>query len=701
MPAPVPLRPVAALIGFTAVVAQVVLMREFIVVFYGNELSLGLILASWLLWTAAGSGLGGRLLARGKRPRAAVAALEASLAIAFPLTVWAVRATREVFGALPGEALGPRAMIVGSFAALSVFCFASGALFASVARVHMPAAVYLFEAIGSAAGGLVAAFALIPYLGVFWIAAAVAGVNLAAAALLAPRFRIPAGALIVLLVFLAPRLETSSLGLLWRGLDVIAAHNSPYGNIAVVDMGGSRGLYENGLPVANTTDQAAAEEAVHFALLEHPAPRTLLLIGGGVNGSLREALRHPTVGRADYVELDPAIIRTAARYFPAQWAPIAKDPRVHVHNIDGRLFLKNSRDRFDVIIVNLPDPQTAQLNRFYTVDFFREAARHLAPGGVFSFQLSGAENYISPELAAFLRCLNRTLGDAFPVVRAIPGETVHFVASTRALTTDPAELVARLRARGLKTMYVSESLLPFRMTPDRVAALAAAIRPLPGTPVNRDFAPIAYYFDNVLWSTRFQPASGRWFEALASVRFAPLLTGVIALAFVLLAPFARRSATAAASCTAATGFTMIGLEVLLLVAFQSIYGYVYYQLAILIAGFMAGMALGSWAGMRFSRLAAMQFAVAAAPLLLYLAIVVRIAFPALALACGFLGGCQFAVASKKQSGGMLYALDLAGACAGGLLVSAWLVPVYGLLETAVLISAVNLAPAALALAKNR
>jgi spermidine synthase len=672
MPAPVPLRPVAALIGFTAVVAQVVLMREFIVVFYGNELSLGLILASWLLWTAAGSGLGGRLLALGKRPRAAVAALEASLAIVFPLTVWAVRATREIFGALPGEALGPRAMIVGSFAALSVFCFVSGALFASVARVHKPAAVYLFEAIGSAAGGLVAAFALIPYLSVFWIAAAIAAVNLAAAAFVAPRFRIPAGALIVLFVFLAPHLDRSSLGLLWRGLDVIAARNSPYGNIAVVEMGGSRGLYENGLPVANTTDQAAAEEAVHFALLEHPAPRTLLLIGGGVNGSLREALRHPTLVRADYVELDPAIIRTAARYFPSQWAPIAKDPRVHVHNIDGRLFLKDSRDKFDVIIVNLPDPQTAQLNRFYTVEFFREAARHLAPGGVFSFQLSGAENYISPELAAFLRCIHRTLGDAFPVVRAIPGETVHFLASTRALTTDPAELVARLRARGLKTMYVSESLLPFRMMPDRVAALDAAIRPLPGTPVH-----------------------------LASVRFARVLIAVVALAFALLAPFARRPSAAAFSCTAATGFTMIGLEVLLLVAFQSIYGYVYYQLAILIAAFMAGMALGSWAGMRFSRLAAMQFTIAASPLLLYLAIVARIAFPALALACGFLGGCQFAVASKKQSGGMLYALDLAGACAGGLLVSAWLLPVYGLLETAALITAVNLAPAALALAKNR
>ena len=54
------LQPVLLLIGFTATVAQILLMRELLVVFYGNEISLGLLLASWLLWTGAGSGLFGR-----------------------------------------------------------------------------------------------------------------------------------------------------------------------------------------------------------------------------------------------------------------------------------------------------------------------------------------------------------------------------------------------------------------------------------------------------------------------------------------------------------------------------------------------------------------------------------------------------------------------------------------------------------------
>ena len=68
------------LVGFTAVVAQVVLMRELIVVFQGNEISLGLLLACWLLWTAAGSGVLGRWLRRSANPLRTVAGLETATA---------------------------------------------------------------------------------------------------------------------------------------------------------------------------------------------------------------------------------------------------------------------------------------------------------------------------------------------------------------------------------------------------------------------------------------------------------------------------------------------------------------------------------------------------------------------------------------------------------------------------------------------
>ena len=708
-------RPVLVLIGFTAAIAQIVLMRELMVVFYGNEISLGLMLGSWLFWTAAGSGIAGRFA---REPRRLMAGLEALVALALPATILAVRASRGVLEGVPGESLGPGPMLLGSLATLSVFCVLSGALFAAGSRLYANQAatstgeatgsVYLLEALGSAAGGMLAGLVLVRYVAPLEIALGLGLLNLLAAVGLVVRERFArraamaalAGITVLLaLPFGVPRLETASIERFWRGFHLVATRNSVYGNLAVVRTEGASSLYENGLNLFNVPDPAAAEEAVHYALLEHPSPRSLLLIGGGVNGSLAQALKHASLERIDYVELDPAIL---------DLFPIRADPRVRVHVTDGRLFLKTTVSTFDVIIVNLPDPQTAQLNRFYTLEFFREAARKLTGSGILALRLTAAEDYISPELAAFLRSIYKTLRAVFPEVTAIPGETVHFFAARRAgvLAAGSEELLARLRARRLETSYVREYYIPFRMMPDRMADLDRQIEPRPETPVNRDFAPVAYYFDVALWSSRFNHGYRGVFRAMAGVDFRWLAGAVGALLLVLVAK-KRRPQTAAACCTAAMGFTLIGLEMLLLLAFQAIYGYVYQQLAIIIAAFMAGMALGSWLALRaralqgMRTLAFLQLGAAIAPLLLCAVFqaVTQVLFPVLALGCGMLGGCEFPVASRIFSGrstGTLYALDLAGSCLGAVLFSVYLIPVFGFLRTAALAAMVSLASAAMA-----
>jgi spermidine synthase len=601
----------------------------------------------------------------------------------------------------------------------------------------------------------------------------------------------------------------------------------------------SRSLFENGLRVLTVPDPSAAEEAVHFGLLEHSAPRSLLLIGGGINGSLAQALQYSSLERVEYVELDPAILGVAERHFAQAWARARSDPRVLIHPMDGRLFLKTSRAKFDVIIINLPDPFTAQLNRFYTQEFFLEAAEKLNPGGVLSFQVTGAENYISQELADLLRCLEKTLRAVFPQVVAIPGETVHFLAANQpgALTLDPSELMTRLRQRRIHTQYFREYYIPFRMSPDRMLDLELQIEPQATTPINRDFTPIAYYFDVVLWSSRFHTHWRAWLESLAGVRFGAA-AGVVALGLLALAlavalyerlriarhrrsgdlasagsrkdgdltspkeggvpigsglvppPLHRHHATVGL-CVAAMGFTLLGLEVLLLLGFQALYGYVYQQLAILVALFMVGMAAGAWLALRstpglsfrgvsqplydeergksrarflsrdcgigmtasqYLRLALLQLLAAGAPLLLCALFVLlervrslaalltasQVVFPVLALIAGLMGGYQFPLASRiyfagadeprtsqggtevgattrseprtsrgevratssavssQRNPGILYGLDLLGACLGAVALSAYLLPVYGFRRTAALMAVVNLGPAALA-----
>jgi spermidine synthase len=661
---------------------------------------------------------------------------------------------------------------------LSVFCAASGALFVAAARMAetesgisaraAASAAYFLEAAGAGLGGILASVVLVRFCESFQIAALVGLINIcmAAALLLHMKGRrvavlacVTALAAIPLLIWVAPRVDRAARERLWRGFNVVGERNSIYGNLVVTETGAAqrggdrsssprwktgkggtgairngeiRSIYSNGAILANAPDPAASEEAVDYALLEHAAPKRALLIGGGVNGSVAEALKHPSVERLDYVELDPALIGMAREFFPAQTAAFDSDSRVHLHFQDGRRYLTETRDKFDVIIVDVPDPQTAQLNRFYTVEFFRTARGHLAPGGLLALELRSSEETISPDLADFLRCIRRTLGEVFPYQAAIPGETIHFFGAMQAdaLTSDPRVLVERLRKRRLNTQYVREYFIPYRMMPDRMEQVETELRPAAATPVNRDFAPAAYAFDVVLWSGQFRSGYAEWFRAAEHVTFrhvagvTALLLAVVAALLSLLPDRERRECAAAGACVAATGFTLMALQIFLLLAFQSVYGYVYTQLAILIGLFMAGIALGSWLAMRRSSFGAggamavtqLLLAIAGPGLLLIAGLIGRfsspvaawmaaqVVFPALAALAGMLGGFQFVVAAgiflrerTERSGlGVLYAIDLLGGCAGALVLSGFLIPVFGFWKTAWLVVGINVAAVLLA-----
>jgi len=305
------------------------------------------------------------------------------------------------------------------------------------------------------------------------------------------------------------------------------------------------------------------------------------------------------------------------------------------------------------------------------------------------------------------------------------------------LTSDPQELLSRLRARHIRTQYVREYFIPFRMMPDRMFDLERQTDPQPDTPINRDLVPVAYYLDLALWSTQFESGYQRVFHSLAQVRFAWV---VLIVVFLVSAPVVvirgwfkpgKRERSTAALCVAGMGLTLISLEVLLLLGFQALFGYVYHQLALLTAFFMVGIALGTWLTLRksmaetnsgrremFTLVWLQGIAAVSAPCFcllltllggvhnsLALGFVNRGLFPALALLAGALGGYQFLVASGvffvgsrsvSKHLGALYAMDLLGACLGALALSAYLLPVFGFFQASVLIAVVNLGAGLLA-----
>ena len=126
------------------------------------------------------------------------------------------------------------------------------------------------------------------------------------------------------------------------------------------------------------------EMIVHPALLMHPHPQRVLIIGGGDGGSVREALRHEGLERVVLVEIDPAVIETARRYFPAL-AEGLDDPRVSVHCEDGFSYLDAHRGEYDLIVVDSIDP-VGEAAKLFTSAFYEKVRAGLREGGCAVFQ---------------------------------------------------------------------------------------------------------------------------------------------------------------------------------------------------------------------------------------------------------------------------------------------------------------------------
>ncbi|RPJ81570.1 MAG: hypothetical protein EHM18_16750, partial [Acidobacteria bacterium] len=476
--------PVLAWIGFFSMLSQVLLLRELLVSFEGNELSLGLVLAAWLIWTGIGSAIWG-LIARKNAGRGLLAGLLAVSGLTFPVTVTGATVLPLIIEQTRGELAGPASMAY-PFLLLFPLCLCVGGLFPAASsvlagRISAPRAagrVYLLEALG---GGLAGGVASILLTGISPLAVAVVlGFTnlLLAAALITVRRRLLLVIVLVagcpLLLRFAGQVEDGALRSLWEGYQVVETLSSPYGKLALVETEGASFVFHNRVMLFGAADEQAVEERIHYPLLEHPAPQRVLMLGGGSPLALRQVLKHSSVRRLDYLEADPALIALYQRRFSQEWAGLASDQRVRIHAIDARRFVRTSREKWDVVIVGLPPPRTVLMNRYYTVEFFEEASKVLSPGGIIALQLPGAENYISDDLARFLACIRKTLSTVFPRVIVLPGPSVQFFAGGAVpdtLTTDPLVLMARVKERELHALYVREYLIPFRLIFERVAEI--------------------------------------------------------------------------------------------------------------------------------------------------------------------------------------------------------------------------------------
>ena len=273
----------------------------------------------------------------------------------------------------------------------------TGAADAGRTLANLNAADYL----GALLGGLVWPFLLLPQLGMIRGAAATGMINLAAAAVVAIfllRQAVSARQLVLALCALAAAvgllatlllrsadIETTSRQRLYAD-PIIAYRHTAYQEIVVTRRGDDTRLYLNGGLQFSTRDEYRYTESLVYPALGDGA-HSVLVLGGGDGLAARELLRQPGISKIVQVELDPAVIDIARTTLRVANGGSLDNPRVAVLTEDAMNWLRGPNvDRFDAVIVDLPDPDTPVLGRLYSTEFYALVGRALAPGGLMVVQ---------------------------------------------------------------------------------------------------------------------------------------------------------------------------------------------------------------------------------------------------------------------------------------------------------------------------
>ncbi|NOZ23085.1 MAG: hypothetical protein GXP25_18585 [Planctomycetes bacterium] len=350
---------------------------------------------------------------------------------------------------------------------------------------------------------------------------------------------------------------------------------SAQGMMQVLSTKNGAALFLNRLSI---TSHAGADEVAHIPMLQHFMPRNVLLIGGCGPQLVAQVLRH-NIESLRYFHIDPMAVAMLCKHCPDRDVLRASAVELQSPLEDARAYVQKirdpqGRDKFDVVVVDLPLPENTGINRFFTIEFFSALRRLVRDGGFaavtlrFPRKTTKGDRQIAESIAV-------AFGSVFPEYIIARGKVCLLIGSVGGLgpTIDPHVLASRCRERNLSWVALAHVKLD-RLPPPRTRAGA-----------NHDFTPSCYrrLFDRWVGARRAYFALGNIVIGAAGIAFV-----AVALGFI----FGKRHIA-----TACVGILFAGAAGGLLVssgllAVQAVYGTLYHEIAFLLAVWAIGLCLG-------------------------------------------------------------------------------------------------------------
>ena len=230
-------------------------------------------------------------------------------------------------------------------------------------------------------------------------------------------------------------------------------HNAKFGRVMALD----------GVVQTTEKDEFIYHEMLtHVPLLAHNAALKVLVIGGGDGGIARELCKHRALEAIHQVEIDQAVVDMAKEFLPNHSAGAFDDPRFHLIIADGNDFIRQTKERYDIIIIDSTDP-IGPGGSLFTKSFYADCHRCLNPGGIPVTQ-NGVPFFQLDECLSSGKAFSQLFSDWSFYSAAIPTYTGGIMAfgwatdAAELRAVDQATLQARFNASQIETRYYNPDI---------------------------------------------------------------------------------------------------------------------------------------------------------------------------------------------------------------------------------------------------
>lgn len=624
--------------GLFSIAAQTLLFREYVTTFEGNDISVGIFFGSWFLWVGLGAVIVRKAEALAEKLLRRIEFLFLAYLPAFVLQAILIIQARELAGIESYALWSIRDILLVSIIVNAPISLVTGMLFPIACRwvgsgaiqqgERFPVShVYMIEAAGSFAGGIGVTILLgfgINSARIFLLLAFVLSLSVfivLLARIFVPDQRRTAGlagrVLACALSFLLPLVVCLCLV---RGFDETLINHirivkwtkllpkeALAGSFQTAQAEYQYGTYQGqwvvireGSVAEVLPDESSAGRIAAIALCQKPDARKVLVIGSGL-GLCSGLLQLPQIEKVNWTHCDSEYVKKVNEFIPSGLK--ITDERFEPLAADVRTLLADKQESFDIVILNLPDATSSVLNRYYTLEFYRQIKKSLSPTGVFAVRTAGGENIMGTELVNLGASTKRTLEKVFSRLVLAPGEDTWFIASdSENITGEPGILRDRFASiNGADNLFTPEALLSVYL-PDR-AALAMKNYSEADLPaeflINSDSRPLTHLYSLLLAAKQSGAPVARLVKHLVLAGplafLIPILIIVVLRMLYILksAEQGKPSSFDSSFLVFSAGAVGIGAVIVLMYLYQTRFGSLYLYIGVVSSLFMAGLTAGA------------------------------------------------------------------------------------------------------------